>query len=70
MSDVVDNLRELPFVTRVIDSSRDDATHCLTTNLTLLRMDAELHAIENLGAETVATASGPHGTTQRVYVRL
>jgi len=44
----VAQIEQLPFVQRITETDRDDATHEVVTNQSLVRVDDELHELDQL----------------------
>ncbi len=64
----VDTIESLNWVSYVAETDRDDATHRVDTDLTMVRKDYEIHDLENLGVEVTGFSAVPeHGS--RVYIR-
>lgn len=57
---VVEEIRELPWVVRVENSDRADATHRIITDLSLVRTDHEIHTLENVGVSVTAYSQIGH----------
>lgn len=60
-------LESLSWVVRVNETDRDDATHEVVTEQSVVRYDYEIHTIENLGATVTAISQAGHYGC-RVYV--
>ena len=65
---LAERFADIPWITRVTETKRDDATHQIITERTLLRENHEIHTIENLGVtRTAISQAGHYGC--RVYVK-
>jgi len=64
---LADRFRDVPWVVRVAETKRNEATHQIITEKSLVRMNDEIHTIENLGCSVQAISqTGHYGC--RVYV--
>lgn len=62
-------LRDLKWVEQIHETDRDDCTHRLVTNQSLVRADVELHTIENIGVRPRAISQEGHYGVH-VYVHI
>ncbi|TKX52733.1 hypothetical protein EXE44_05170 [Halorubrum sp. SS7] len=65
---LAERFADVGWVVRVKETRRNETTHQIITEKSLLRMDYEIHTIENLGCSVQAISqTGHYGC--RVYVR-
>lgn len=64
---LADRFADVPWVARVVETKRNEATHQIITEKSLVRMNYEIHTIENLGCSVRAISQAGHYGC-RIYV--
>jgi len=65
---LADRFADVSWVVRVAETKRNEATHQIITEKSLVRMNYEIHTIENLGCSVQAISqTGHYGC--RIYVK-
>ena len=65
---LAERFADVSWVARVVETKRNEATHQIITEKSVLRMTHEIHTIENLGCSVQAISQAGHYGC-RVYVR-